>query len=79
MQRGNNNTNHLVCFNCESPRYVDALVHTLQGWRVVCVNCASTPGHEQWLWRCYVNNCVRPVIKENYIYCACHQMMYNAY
>lgn len=73
---GNNSVNHLLCFNCESTRNVDVLAHTLQGWRTLCLNCATEPEYKHWEWRCSNNNCVRPIAADNYFYCYYHHLMW---
>lgn len=74
------NDNHLQCYECEDSYNVDIVVHTLQGYRVLCLNCATKPEYHQWHWRCYIKNCCLPIVNDNtkcYWYCPYHQQMWN--
>jgi hypothetical protein len=72
-----NNNSHLECYDCASKRNVDVIARTHQGfWRTICLNCATKPEYSDWYWRCTNNNCVRPIIADNYFYCYTHHAMY---
>lgn len=76
MNRGNHK-NHLLCYDCGHKHNVDVLVRTNQGTlRAVCLNCATKPEYKNWCWRCFNNNCMRPIFADHYMYCETHYRMW---